>query len=294
MRPPISESEAGSFSGWLPVAPRLKLLVAVHLALAAIPAGIGLVPPSRWGLLVINAIISIPIAQLMLLGFWVVMGTAAARHRLLSTWSAVAYGACWLVVSPYLSPYYRAPPMASVLAGLVIGLALGLSCLAVCSGGIFLLIQCRGTELRRVSDREAAPARLQYSVVHALVITSVVAVLLGLARGARATGRETEWNHVAAYAMIALVVLVNLVCATWAVLAAGRIRLRISLVLLLTVFLGVVVPLSFHHGELSGWWRWVLLSEALAIVLPTLIVIASMLVVRSCGYRLLPKATAHA
>jgi hypothetical protein len=292
MTSPTCESGEGRSSGWLPRAPRLRRLVAVHLALAVVPAGVYLVPPNPWGLLVVHAIISVPVAQLMLLGFWVVMGTATVRHRLLSTWSAVAYGACWLVVAPLLSPYHRAPSIASLLAGLVIGLAWALSGLAFCSVGVFLLIQRRGTELRRVSDRETPPARLQYSVVHVLLITSVVAVLLGLARGARATGRETPWNQIAGLAMMCLVLVVNLACATWAVLAAGRIRLRISLVLLFTIFLGIALPLSFHHGELVGWW-WVLLSEALAIVLPTLIVIASMLVVRSCGYRLIRKATAH-
>lgn len=273
--------------------PRLNVLVAVHLALAVVPVVIGLVPRREWGLLVTHALIAVPVSQLMLLAFWFGLGTAKPRHRLLSTSCAVAYGVWWPVAGAFLWPYSRAQPIASVLARLAVELAMGmtlaLTVVALLSFGVCLLVDRIGAELRRVSDTEPAPARLQYSIAQALLITLVVAVLLGLPQAAGLVRGTQPWQFLASLATTILFLLVTLVCATWAVLVSSRIRFRVTLVLLFSIFLGIALPLSFDRDRLTGTW-WILLSEALAVVLSMAILIASLLVVGSCGYRLIRKA----
>jgi hypothetical protein len=56
-------------------------------------------------------------------------------------------------------------------------------------------------------------------------------------------------------------------------LRAGQIRFRVWVVLLLTISLGIALPLAFHYGESVGWW--LLVSEALGIVLTTVFAVAS-------------------
>jgi hypothetical protein len=286
MMSPMAESEAGSFAGWLPRAPALRRLVAVHLALAVVPGVTGLTPaplPLTW------TTTSVSIGQLMLLSFWAGMGTSKGTHRLFGTVCGVAYSQLWRVPGVSLGPHSHAPPMGSILSSLAAhyGVVLLLA-------GVFLLLRRMGTELRRASGEETAvtPARFQYSILHLLLIISVVAVVLGLVQTVRRPQHApvTTGQFVALLALVIVVVLVNLVCAAWAALGTGPIRLRLSLVLIVAVLLGIAFPLATGIDEL-GWRLFV--AQGLVTVLSTVIVLVSLLVVRWCGYRLIRKGTAQ-
>ena len=287
MTTPISESEAGNSSGWLPRAPGLRWLIAAHLALAVVPAVTGLAPaplPLTW------TTASVSIGQLMLLSFWAGMGTSKGSYRLFGTVCGVAYSQFWRVPGASLGPHSHAAPIRNILASLAAhyGVVLLLA-------GVFLLFRRMGTELRRAGSEEAAvgPARLQYSILHVLLIISVVAVVLGLVQTVRRPqdAPVTTGQVVALLALVIVVVLVNLVCTAWAALGTGPIRLRVSLVLIVAVLLGIAMPLATGIDEL-GWRLFV--AQGLVTVLSTVIVLVSLLVVRSCGYRLIPKATTPA
>src|SRR5688572_30628663 len=84
---------------------KLKILVAVHLALGALPVLMAWVPadvhflPLLWGLH------SIGISQIMLLSLWVGVGTNPLRVRLLGTLAGIAYVTAWPPLAMCFSAY---------------------------------------------------------------------------------------------------------------------------------------------------------------------------------------------
>jgi hypothetical protein len=285
---PISTSEPDVSCNSAAVAPRLKLLVIVHLLVGIMPAASVLIPLETRFLPVTWALDSISGGQLMLLAFWLGMGTSKRIQRLFGTFCGSAYVTAWPVVALLLSPHYIGPsPIACYLGRFSANCAV-----ILVLAGVFLLIRRRSGGLRRISESgtSVAPARFQYSILHLLVITSIVAVVLGLVRSARATGTaEIGWHVAAVGVLLVVVFVVNLLCAVWAALGAGQIRLRVSLVLLVAILLGIALSLASRVGRVA-WWLFPCMP--LATVLPTAIVIASLLVVRSCGYRLVSSASA--
>jgi len=261
----------------------LKLLLAAHLLLGTVPVAMSLVPPEVRFLPVLWALFSVGIGQLMVLSFWAGMGTSRRVKRLLGAVCGAAYVAIWPTVGLSLSPYMQGPPpITSYLLYLCLYCAM-----VLLFAGAFLFIRRRGTRLQRISDvvTAAAPARFQYSILHLLVITSIAAVVLGLVQSARAGDTPFATGPiVATYALTLVVFAVNTACAAWAALGPGHVRLRVFLVLLVAVLLGIALSLGERHDQLS-WWS--VSGATLVTVLPTVIVIISLLVVRSCGYRLI-------
>jgi hypothetical protein len=278
----ISRSEPDVLCSSVGVAPRLRLLVAVHLLVGMAPAATFLLPRNVWFPILERVLDSISGAQVMLLAFWLGMGTSKSIRRLLSTLCGSAYVTVWPVVALLSSPDYMGPSAIGCYLG-----RFSINCAVVLVfAGILLLIRRRGGELRRVSESGTSdpPSRFQYSILHLLVITSIVAVVLGLARSTRATDTADIGWYVATLGILLVVVFaVNSVCAVWAALGAGQVRLRVSLVLLVAILLGTALPIAARQHLVS--WR-AFASLLLATVLPTAILIVSLLVVRSCGYRL--------
>ena len=77
---------------------------------------------------------------------------------------------------------------------------------------------------------------------------------------------------------------VNTACAVFATLGFGNVRRNIALVLAVAVLLGVAAAIAMRTDTVS-WWLFG--GSILIVVVPTLIVLVSLLVVRSCGYRLI-------
>ena len=284
----MTESRANSPSGWLPRAPRLRWLVVVHLVLAVV-AGAGFMIRAEVRFLpLLWAACAVWLGQLMLLGFWAGMGTSKPVHRAFGTLFGVAYVGIWPIVGQVLSPYAQTPSIGGVLFDLG-----SKGMMVVLVAGVFLLFRRTGTELRHVADAADAgpPGRFQYSILHVLLIISVAAVVLGLVQSARGPGQTTPhaWRIVGRQALLFVSMLVNFFCAAWAVLGPGRTRLGVSLVLLVAALLGMALSLG---ANMDRGPRWLLVSFILIFLLATVIVIASLLVVRSCGYRLIRKATA--
>jgi hypothetical protein len=266
------------------IAPRIKILVAVHLVLGIMPAVLFLFPQENQFVIVKGVLISISFAQIMLLSFWAGMGTSSGINRFLGGLLGIAYITTWPIFGRSLLPDYSENSLTSYF------FIFSAFCLVVfIIAGVFLLIRQRWVELLRVSDSDApiAPTRFQYSIFHLLVITLVAAVVLGLAESIRITGAQrTAWQEVALYALIIIVFLVNTVCASLATLWTGQIGLRELLTIITAILLGIV---ALRHSHLD--YVWANMALFLLIFFPTLITIASLVVVRSCGYRLMPKST---
>jgi len=158
--------------------------------------------------------------------------------------------------------------------------------------GVLLLNRRWFTELRRIPDPKTLlpRAHFRYSILHLLVITAVFALLCGLMRAAESGGPEggTPWQFVAGSVMVIVVYLIELACASWAVLGAGHVGRRVLLVLLAMILLGIIKA-SFSSQPVAAWVLYV--RGVVDLMFPTAIVIVSLLIVRTCGYRLIGKGT---
>lgn len=258
---------------------RLRLLVLAHLLISPAPAVAFLAPADIRYLPVIWLGSSVLLAQLMLLAVWLGLGRCELHWRLIAT----ALGCAWLTTWACL------PQIATQATAerwhLLFGMSLG--SVAVWAG-VFFAVRRFKADLQIATPGRQVPVetRWQFSILHLLIVTAVVAIVLGLAQGAEAGRQDSEgWGNLVASALMIVTFLINLYCAVWATLGEARIGWRLGLVVLVAVLLGVAISLP-SGIQLLGWW----LFAAMVVVMtaPTLIVAASLLVVRSCGYRLVP------
>ena len=273
------------------VIPRLRALVITHLALGVLPVAGFLVPPGNRYLALKWALIAVGFGQLMVLSFWVGMSTVKGVLRLVGALCGTAYVVAGLLLAESLSPYSTGPTRLTEYVTLYVGLFSVYSLVVFLLAGVFWLIRRSSTELRLVADPNGlvAPARFQYSVLHILIVMAFVSVVLGLVRSARVADVPNAWHNVDALMIITF--FVNSICAAFAALGTGQIRLRIALVLTVALLLGIALSLAgrFDRTDMFLWW---MAPPVLMTVLSTAIVLGSLLVVRSSGYRLIPKAIA--
>jgi len=264
-----------------PVHPgRLKLLVLAHVLASPAPAVAFLLPPDMRYLPLIWLGSSVLVAQLMLLAVWLGLGSGAISVRLVTSAVGCAWAAWWACLPQIVlqDSAERYPFILSTFLG----------CVAIWAG-VFLAVRRYSAELRLAMQSSAVSVRRpsQFSILHILIVTAVVAIVLGLARGAEATREDgSGWNYWVATALTLVTFFINLYCAVWATLGEARVGWRLCLVLVVALLLGVAVALT-SNIQLLGWWLFAAL--VLAMSAPTAIVAASLLVVRSCGYRLVPK-----
>jgi len=273
------------------VIPRLRALVITHLALGVFPVAGFLVPPGNPYLPLKWAMIAVGFGQLMVLSFWVGMSTVKGVLRLVGALCGTAYVLAWPFVAESLSPYSLGPTsIEEYVAQYVVQFSF-FSLVVFPLAGVFWLIRRSSTELRLVANPDGlvAPARFQYSILHVLIVMAFVSVVLGLIRSARVADVPNAWHSLDALMIITF--FVNSICAAFAALGTGQIRLRIVLVLTVASLLGIALSLAarFDRNDMFPWW---MAPPMLMTVLSTTIVLASLLVVRSCGYRLIPKAIA--
>ncbi len=269
---------------------RLKWLIVVHVALGACLMAGRLIPPDIRFLPLLWALFSVPIAQLMLLSFWAGLGGGRGMRRLLGTLLGVAYLTAWRTV---YQMFLQNSGGTTFLDLFVMTYAMYLGC-TVFFAGVFLGIRRWKAELRQVPEVATAtpPARFQYSLLSLLLIITVASVIfseISSIRTARGDGDPGAGMFVGMLLFLTIG-LVNLLCAVWAALGVGHVGLRVSLVLLVALMLGIAQSLAMSHDRIAIWLP---LASAFAMaVVPTAVVVVSLLVVRSCGYRLVPKSIA--
>ena len=279
---------------WAGVPSRIKVLLGFHLLIGTAPAATYMLPLSAWLLPAMWALAAISVAQLMLLSFWVGMASNPRAARLLGSLCGTAYVTAWPFVAQLLLPQSVEDGPSLTTTYLI--MFCSYYAMVILIAAAFTLIRRRGTSLRRLTatDTEAAPARIQYSVSHLLMVTSISAIVLAFLRNAKAdlsANEFSEWQFVAGICLMLIVFLVNSVSAAWAALSLGPIRLRVGLVFIVAVLLGIALSVSMGHLEVS-WW--LLLGGSSITVFFTAIIIGSLLIVRSCGYRLVPRTLATA
>ncbi len=269
---------------------RIRWLVAAHLVLAAAPLLGLLVPVSMGTLPLLWALIALPLGGLLTLSVWIGLGRTRLLWRAAVGMAASFYMSVWPFIQESVGMHDPAGIAIYRNANdWIIGYleaVVPFSILLFLFGGLFMLI---GLRFRLVMVKpDAAPpcrARLQFSMLHIMVVMSVVAIVLSLLRATRqARGSESTWDSLMMNAFMFVIFFVNTACAAFAALGPGKVRRNIGLVVFVSILLGIALAVAMHQDE-TVWWLFVG-SMSLAII-PTATVLVSLLVVRSCGYRLI-------
>jgi MFS family permease len=223
---------------------------------------------------------------MMTLSVWLGMGSPRFMRRLLLSLIATAYMAIWPIVSDWIGSSWATDPLERIRD---YAEAFGAySALVILFGCMFILLG-RRLKLVRLASPDALPRgeRFQFTVLHVLVLMSLVAVLLTLLRTARnnsgAEDSSSVFGLTADVSLAALTFFLNTACAAYAVLWPSNVRRNIGLVLLVSTLLGIVIAFATRNDE-SAWWLFV--GSMFIGIVPAVVEIVSLLVVRSCGYRL--------
>jgi hypothetical protein len=259
---------------------RIRWLVIANVALGfAAPLALNFLPPAPWWF---KAASAIAIGQYMLLPCWVGLGIAGADRR----WLPLMGGAVYLAVvqSMFVWIRSRSVPVGGVLVWLGVLSIINLVIVSVLAL-IVAAFRTKLASLRLFADPAPldAASRWQLSLRELFIITLAAAVLLGLARYARVsdpTGPPVVLFMCLYWSVLATTAL----CAVWAALAPGRIRWRVAGVFVASLFLGAVMSMARSFPDVASQ-----IVNAFDLVPATAVVIASLLVVRSCGYRLVAR-----
>jgi hypothetical protein len=216
------------------------------------------------------------------------MGMSSAIRRITGGVLGVVYVCSWQLIAFPVSDVPISELVSNFLNSILqIGLVVGLL------GGAFLAVRCWAAHLQyqETWDDRPRPGRRQFSILHLLLITSVAALILGLARGSRDVSNQFDWPYMALMALCFVIFFVNTLCAVWAALAVGPVHWRLTLVFSIALLLGLAILLPMYppqsHPNAPRLPSWLGPSQVLAMTLvPLGIVVVSLLVVRSCGYRL--------
>jgi hypothetical protein len=249
---------------------RLKLLVGGHLVLGAAPVALCLFPPVpdlRWFLL----FLVLPYSEVLLVSFWAGLGTSRERWR----WLGSLFASAYLTLGPSAAFIFSMDEARDDFVPVLWLFFYSACATIVLYGSLFWLIRWWVAGMKCFPDPPTIPrTRLQFSIFRLVLITAAVAVALGLAR----------------IGLLVLVTLLVPLAVPWATLCMGSVRRRIVLVLGITLLLGIAVPFPVNSVVRSPEWRWLSAAETLYLTLPIAIMVLSLLVVRSCGYRLVAEA----
>jgi hypothetical protein len=249
------------------------------------------VAPLIWPLITLNTstlpllwiAFSLPMSGFMLLVFWIGLGNERVALRIIVLFGGCAYLAIWPTIAEFYAP-------GSIREGFL-GNFVPMFVVSVVLSGMFAASR-RWLQLRKVENDKSLemPRRMQFSIFHLLVLMAIVAVILSLSRAARDGASEvndiTSWHWWAAGGLFVATFFTNTACAAYAALGVQAVMRKCLLVFFVAVLLGVALAFSLGQDRDSAW---LFAGGVLTMVIPTVIVLASLLWLRPCGYRLLRK-----
>lgn len=246
--------------------PRVRWLVlvlahvAIGLSTGMLAAWIGF---SHWGSdLVVAVFVGIVFGQTSLLGIWGALGTSSWWKRLLGV--VVGMVCLGLLLDISVGPPYRYNHVIVLLATVLVA-------------GVLLVVRCfRFRICVTAVDRTAVP-RFQFSIRHLLILTFAVACLVSL--GKWLGPHLIPATEPFLLAMIGLLLATVGLITVWPVLGTRHPLLPSMIATGVAAGLGFGLTTWFHPFEMMILWTTIPFVEALSLV-------ASLLVVRSCGYRL--------
>jgi len=272
---------------------RMAALVLAHVLLSATPLLAGALPYYPRSEFLGFVFSAFSIGSLMLLAFWLGMGGGEFFLRLLLVGLAVLTVAFWQLFPEIVLGRSQIGGWATLefYAYLVAmwGLFAGLVAVAFLIARIWLIVvrPLRPDDLSRRSW-------IKFSMLHLLAAMSLCAVIFPLIRVARS---ESQGAGGLLAMTLALgigysALFANTLAAAYAALGRKPLAPRIAVSFVAAIALGLMVSFATGHDEYG--WRMIL-SEQLIFVVSTAVIVGSLLVVRSCGYRLMrrPKRTGH-
>lgn len=264
---------------------RLTLLVMGHVLLCLLPMLRLLTPRGSWG----NAyrwVIEAPaVGSLMTLALYLGLG----HGRLLSRLLLAATGATAAMLLAALAKYMERSASGQYrIEWLMHDVAREALMAAVYVGvlGAGLLIVRFWFVITRPEIPDDAPSRswLKFSVFHLLIAMSICGVATTLVKTARNVEENGGWAFLGSMVVIVSLLLANTFVATLATLGRRPLGPRIAVSLIVAAGLGLGLALTAGHDRLG--WQSVLGAVAFMAIV-TLVIVGSLLVVRSCGYRLI-------
>lgn len=257
----------------------------MHLALAVAPLGMAFVPPDIRTLPILWGLASIPLSQVMLLSVWLGMTRGNLIRRVMIASLAILYISIWPSIGERLmSNEETLNSMPSMYWQYTGGLLMFLAVLsAVMAGATRTLGTIRFTD---DTDALSPETRSQFSLLALLSVTTVTALILGLIRSSQAS--NADGVTIAQSLLTIIVFVVNIVVTVWATLGTGHVLRRLALVFFVSILLGLAMAIGAGNSLDTGPW-WLLAASSLIIVFPTAIVATTLLVIRTLGYRLLPR-----
>jgi hypothetical protein len=196
-----------------------------------------------------------------------------------------AYAAVW-VVAPDLVQLHTMPNgFADVNLSFWLFQAFQQVFLVAVFGGMFMVLRIWWSLARSPGSDSQTQSKAQFSILNVLLLTAAAAVVMALIRVSRApSGIGTDSGMVAATVLGFGIFFFNTACAAFAALSPSPVKRNCVLVLCISALLGVAISLATGQDR-AAWW--LIGGGVLISVITTAVVIASLLVVRSAGYRLI-------
>jgi cytochrome bd-type quinol oxidase subunit 1 len=215
--------------------------------------------------------------------FFTFMGLVFSQTSLLGIWGGAGRNRWWIrLIGVLVGIAYLGPQFGICIDQLQREIILIVAFATLIVSAVLLLARCFGLRTRLESDQEPPAREMQFSIRHMMILTLVVACLLALAKWQQRYLDLDDWPMLAAIA--APFATVGLVAA-WAVLGAKRPLIGVPVLFAVAVGAAYGLEKSLGPGPGPGFAFWILatLTEALSLTV-------SLLVVRSCGYRLRRRA----
>ena len=228
------------------------------------------------GWIIVQAVVC---ALLLLLGLWLILQTNAFALRVVACFAGIIYSA-GIISNGSLGKFLSVTTLMCIFFPL-------------CAiAGHLVIHKYWKVEVKKLGEIEAGRREaFQFSILHLLGLTVVVGCLLYIANAMRAyqpaAGNFFQWGmlsitHTSVLSVVAMSItfFVIAISALWAILSLASPWLRMILVFAMTPCLGMLYPYVRQEDstELTTWAASSLLTTALVTV--------ALLVVRSCGTRL--------
>lgn len=268
------------------IAMRTRFLLSAHALSGLVAILLGpLVAHTRWADIVFIGLVT---SQLCLLGMWA--GFSRCRRYLRLAWTVGGTAAIWAVIAFASRSHWLGPThdfrdfqgfvlIPGILATFVV-LTMALICFALRRWWV----QLGRLEYDLSNEYDEG---LKFSLGQLLALPCFYAVVMAIGRAVVAPGTQTIWVWIPAGVFFALSIATVPIAATWAALGKKQPLMRTGLAL---IFVGVngLLPPTVLGGQ---WWHainWMLIYLATCIL-----IVLSLLLVRSNGYRVTYSAVHH-
>lgn len=233
-----------------------------------------------------SALDSVPSGVLLLLSFWVGLGWQPIFKRLLggvlgatyvSFWPELVNRIEWSKLPPGISVPWE-EHATSVLANIAV--------VALFGAAFMTLRRWWKVDPTPIPPAEVA-GKTQFSLPAILLVMAGSAVVMAGVRASRNSMDETQDATVTAYVVVLSLYFANLVGTTFAALSSHGVRRHCLMALGTSLLLGVAMAIATAQDE-NEWWY---VEGSLPGLVPATIVILSLLVVRSAGYRMVRQSS---